>query len=179
MLNSSRNWLRRRRGLFAGPKAMLAYLSRYTHRVAISNRRLIALNQRSVTFKVKDYRIDGPGRYTTMTLDVGEFIRRFLSHVLPKGFHRIRKLSLFFNNFAGSSAGKSHSFPQMSSPGGERGTRPIGLTIRDKLRPRPCASPYRRCGITSRRARVAGVGGSGDQWVLCRPAQMRKAGKKT
>jgi hypothetical protein len=63
---------------------VLAYLSRYTHRVAISNRRLIALNERSITFKVKDYRIEGPGRYTTMTLDVGEFIRRFLSHVLPR-----------------------------------------------------------------------------------------------
>jgi hypothetical protein len=80
---------------FAGPKAVLAYLSRYTHRVAISNRRLIALNERRVTFKVKDYRIDGPARYTTMTLDVGEFIRRFLIHVLPKGFHRIRHYGLF------------------------------------------------------------------------------------
>jgi hypothetical protein len=80
---------------FAGPKAVLAYLSRYTHRVAISNRRLIALDDRRVTFKVKDYRIKGPGRYTTMTLDVGEFIRRFLIHVLPKGFHRIRHYGLF------------------------------------------------------------------------------------
>jgi len=80
---------------FAGPKAVLAYLSRYTHRVAISNRRLIALDTRRVTFKVKDYRIEGPGRYTTMTLDVDEFIRRFLIHVLPKGFHRIRYYGLF------------------------------------------------------------------------------------
>jgi hypothetical protein len=79
---------------FAGPKAVLAYLSRYTHRVAISNRRLIALNDRRVTFKVKDYRIKGLGRYTTMTLDVSEFIRRFLIHVLPKGFHRIRHYGL-------------------------------------------------------------------------------------
>jgi Putative transposase len=79
---------------FAGPKAVLAYLSRYTHRVAISNRRLIALHEQSVTFKVKDYRIEGPGRYTTMTLDIGEFIRRFLTHVLPKGFHRIRHYGL-------------------------------------------------------------------------------------
>ncbi|MFA5901623.1 MAG: IS91 family transposase, partial [Hyphomicrobium sp.] len=63
---------------FAGPKAMLVYLSRYTHRVAISNRRLIAADGRSVTFKVKDYRAEGPGRYTTMTLDTHEFIRRFL-----------------------------------------------------------------------------------------------------
>jgi len=75
---------------FAGPKAVLAYLSRYTHRVAISNRRLIAADANNVTFKVKDYRVEGPGRYATMTLDVAEFIRRFLLHVLPKGFHRIR-----------------------------------------------------------------------------------------
>jgi hypothetical protein len=79
---------------FAGPKAVLAYLSRYTHRVAISNRRLIAADANSVTFKVKDYRIEGAGRYTTMTLDVSEFIRRFLLHVLPKGFHRIRHYGL-------------------------------------------------------------------------------------
>jgi hypothetical protein len=80
---------------FAGPKAVLAYLSRYTHRVAISNRRLIALTERRVTFKVKNYRIEGPSRYTTMTIDVSEFIRRFLIHVLPKGFHRIRHYGLF------------------------------------------------------------------------------------
>jgi hypothetical protein len=80
---------------FAGPKAVLAYLSRYTHRVAISNRRLIAVDEGSVTFKVKDYRIKGPGRYTTMTLAVDEFIRRFLLHVLPTGFHRIRHYGLF------------------------------------------------------------------------------------
>jgi len=79
---------------FAGPKAVLAYLSRYTHRVAISNCRLIALDERSVTFQLKDYRIEGPGRYTTMTLGIGEFIRRFLTHVLPKGFHRIRHYGL-------------------------------------------------------------------------------------
>src|ERR1700724_2662451 len=69
-------------------------LSRYTHRVAISNRRMIAADTNTVTFKVKDYRIDGPGRYTTMTLDAHEFIRRFLIHVLPKGFHRIRHYGL-------------------------------------------------------------------------------------
>ena len=75
---------------FAGPKAVLAYLARYTHRVAISNSCLIAADADSITFKVKDYRVEGPSRYTTMTLEVGEFIRRFLIHVLPKGFHRIR-----------------------------------------------------------------------------------------
>lgn len=79
---------------FAGPRQVLAYLSRYTHRVAISNRRLISADERSVTFKVKDYRIEGAGRYKTMTLDIAEFIRRFLLHVLPKGFHRIRHYGL-------------------------------------------------------------------------------------
>jgi hypothetical protein len=79
---------------FAGPKAVLAYLSRYTHRVAISNNRLIAADATSVTFKVKDYRVEGPGRYTTITLGPHEFIRRFLLHVLPKGFHRIRHYGL-------------------------------------------------------------------------------------
>src|SRR5450631_133756 len=92
---SKKRWFVYAKRPFAGPKAVLAYLTRYTHRVAISNRRLIAVDQHSVTFKVKDYRIEGPGRYTTMTLGVDEFIRRFLIHVLPKGFHRIRHYGLF------------------------------------------------------------------------------------
>jgi Putative transposase/Transposase zinc-binding domain len=79
---------------FAGPKAVLAYLSRYTHRVAISNGRLIGADENGITFRVKDYRIDGPDRYKTMTLAPGEFIRRFMLHVLPKGFHRIRHYGL-------------------------------------------------------------------------------------
>jgi hypothetical protein len=82
---------------FAGPEAVLAYLSRYTHRVAISNSRLIRADADSVTFRVKDYRIDGPGRYRTMILKPHEFIRRFLIHVLPKGQHRIRHYGLFAN----------------------------------------------------------------------------------
>ena len=80
---------------FAGPQAVLAYLSRYTHRVAISNSRLIALDEAGVTFKWKDYRIKGRDRLKTMTLDAAEFIRRFLLHVLPSGFHRIRHYGLF------------------------------------------------------------------------------------
>jgi Putative transposase/Transposase zinc-binding domain len=82
---------------FGGPKAVLAYLARYTHRVAISNSRLIALDDNGVTFKWKDYRIEGPDRYKVMTLTTHEFIRRFLSHVLPSGFHRIRHYGLFAN----------------------------------------------------------------------------------
>jgi hypothetical protein len=79
---------------FAGPEQVLAYLSRYTHRVAISNSRLIAANATGVTFSYKDYRIKGPARSKTMTLEPGEFIRRFLIHVLPNGFHRIRHYGL-------------------------------------------------------------------------------------
>ena len=79
---------------FAGPEQVLAYLSRYTHRVAISNSRLIAADATGITFSYKDYRIEGPGRYKTMTLKPDEFIRRFLMHVLPNGFHRIRHCGL-------------------------------------------------------------------------------------
>ncbi len=83
---------------FAGPEAVLAYLSRYTHRVAISNSRLIACDEQAVTFKWKDYRAKRCDRYKTMTLAIPEFIRRFLIHVLPSGFHRIRHYGLFANH---------------------------------------------------------------------------------
>ena len=82
---------------FAGPEAVLAYLSRYTHRVAISNRRLIAFDEHGVTFRCKDYREKGRTRYKSMTLSAAEFMRRFLLHVLPKGFHRIRHYGLLAN----------------------------------------------------------------------------------
>jgi hypothetical protein len=82
---------------FAGPEAVLAYLSRYTHRVAISNQRLVALDNNGVTFRWKDYRAKGRTRYKRMTLATDEFIRRFLLHVLPAGFHRIRHYGLFAN----------------------------------------------------------------------------------
>ncbi len=82
---------------FAGPKAVLAYLSRYTHRVAISNRRLVSLDDQGVTFRWKDYRAKGRTRHKTMTLAADEFMRRFLLHVLPGGFHRIRHYGLIAN----------------------------------------------------------------------------------
>jgi hypothetical protein len=82
---------------FAGPAAVLAYLSRYTHRVAISNRRLVAFDERGVSFRWKDYRTKGKTRYKTMTLSANEFMRRFLLHVLPGGFHRIRHYGLLAN----------------------------------------------------------------------------------
>ena len=89
-----KNWVVYAKPPFAGPAAVLAYLSRYTHRVAISNRRLISLDESGVTFRYKDYRRVGAERYRTMTLGADEFIRRFLLHVLPKGFHRIRHYGL-------------------------------------------------------------------------------------
>ncbi|GER20784.1 hypothetical protein VCH24_58260 [Variovorax boronicumulans] len=82
---------------FAGPEAVLAYLSRYTHRVAISNSRLVAMDEQGVTFRWKDYRAKGHTRRKTMTLDADEFMRRFLLHVLPGGFHRIRHYGLLAN----------------------------------------------------------------------------------
>ena len=82
---------------FAGPASVLEYLSRYTHRVAISNRRLIALDERGVSFRWKDYRAKGRTRYKTMTLSANEFMRRFLLHVLPPGFHRIRHYGVLAN----------------------------------------------------------------------------------
>ena len=89
-----KNWFVYAKPPFAGPEAVLAYLARYTHRVAIANSRLVALDERGVTFRYKDYRRNGRARYRTMTLAAGEFIRRFLLHVLPKGFHRIRHYGL-------------------------------------------------------------------------------------
>jgi len=83
---------------FAGPAAVLAYLSRYTHRVAISNSRLVAMGEQGVTFRWKDYRDKGKTRHKTMTLEPEEFMRRFLLHVLPSGFHRIRHYGLLANN---------------------------------------------------------------------------------
>ncbi len=90
----NRKWVVYCKRPFGGPKEVLRYLARYTHRVAISNRRLIACDDNGVTFKWKDYRIEGPARYKVMTLPTHEFIRRFLMHVLPAGFHRIRYYGL-------------------------------------------------------------------------------------
>ena len=82
---------------FAGAGAVLDYLGRYTHRVAISNQRLLSLDERGVTFRCKDYRVTATTRHKTMTLGDHEFIRRFLLHVLPGGFHRIRHYGLLAN----------------------------------------------------------------------------------
>jgi hypothetical protein len=88
------NWFVYAKPPFGGPRAVLAYLSRYTHRVAISNSRLLSCDGASVAFRYKDYRADGLARQKVMRLATEEFIRRFLMHVLPSGFHRIRHYGL-------------------------------------------------------------------------------------
>ncbi len=89
-----KNWVVYAKPPFAGPKAVLAYLARYTHRVAISNSRLLRFDETGVTLRYKNYRLDGADRQQSMTISADEFIRRFLLHVLPKGFHRIRHYGL-------------------------------------------------------------------------------------
>jgi hypothetical protein len=111
---------------FAGPGAVLAYLSRYTHRVALSNRRLIAADGHRVTFRYKDYRRDGSDRFKTMTLSPHEFIRRFLIHVLPKGFHRIRHYGLF------ASAERQHNIAQARQLLGVPAPEPQVEDVEDK-----------------------------------------------
>ena len=123
---------------FAGPKAVLAYLVRYTHRVAISNRRLIALDERSVTFKVKDYRIEGPGRYRTMTLDVAEFIRRFLIHVLPKGFNRIRHYGLFASGHRADTIARARKLLGLAAPVAEETVETDPAAAQALAHPCPC-----------------------------------------
>ena len=108
-------WVTYAKRPFGGPEPVLAYLSRYTHRIAISNRRLVAWDDTGVTFKWKDYRLQGPDRYKTMTLAVGEFIRRFLMHVLPKRFHRIRHYGLFANGARAENIARARELLKMAA----------------------------------------------------------------
>jgi len=123
---------------FGGPQAVLAYLSRYTHRVAISNRRLIAVDETGVTFKYKDYRIEGHERYKTMTLATGEFIRRFLMHVLPKGFHRIRHYGLFANGNRAENIARARELLAMPAPHRQPETTAPSELDEPCVLPRPC-----------------------------------------
>jgi len=125
---------------FAGPEPVLRYLARYTHRVAISNRRLVAADDGGVAFRWKDYRRDQPNRWQTMTLHPFEFIRRFLMHVLPKGFHRIRHYGLFANGNRAANIARLRellSVPPVVEHADEQATS-------DDQRQLPCPCP--RCG---------------------------------
>jgi hypothetical protein len=123
---------------FGGPEAVLAYLSRYTHRVAISNSRLIASDGNSVTFKWKDYRAEGRERQKIMTLAAHEFIRRFLIHVLPSGFHRIRHYGLFANSSRLDNITRARQLLAVPMPQNQRADAPDG----NEPQTHPC--PY--CG---------------------------------
>lgn len=127
---------------FAGPSQVLRYLSRYTHRVAISNRRLVSADDGGIAFRWKDYRITGPDRWKTMTLPPHEFIRRFLLHVLPKGFHRIRHYGLLANTNRAESIAKARQLlgaaPRVVEPEEQKAGAP------DEPRVLPCPCP--RCG---------------------------------
>jgi hypothetical protein len=101
---------------FAGPASVLAYLARYTHRVAISNSRLVSMDHTAVTFRWKDYRAAGQARRKLMTLAPGEFIRRFLIHVLPTGFHRIRHYGLFANAARAANLARARALLQAHPP---------------------------------------------------------------
>ena len=101
---------------FGGPDAVLAYLSRYTHRIAIANSRLVAFDGERVTFKWKDYRAKGEARYKLMTLGADEFIRRFLIHVLPDGFHRIRHYGLFANGRRAENIARARQLLNVPAP---------------------------------------------------------------
>ena len=110
---------------FSGPAAVLAYLSRYTHRVAISNHRLIAINETGITFRYKDYRRDSAERQRTMTLGPDEFIRRFLLHVLPKGFHRIRYYGLLASAARKANVARARKLLSTPAPKDNEDTAPL------------------------------------------------------
>lgn len=122
---------------FGGPEAVLAYLSRYTHRVAISNNRLISADAETVAFYWKDYRIKTGGRQKVMRLATDEFIRRFLIHVLPDGFHRIRHYGLLGSATRKANIAKIRNLLGAALPDAAPKTEaePIPLTLRE---PCPC-----------------------------------------
>lgn len=123
---------------FAGPQAVLAYLSRYTHRVAISNRRLIAFDETGVTFRYKDYRRDGPERQRVMTLATDAFIQRFLLHVLPRGFHRIRHYGLLAGSARRASLALARQLLEVApEPANDTSDEPV-----DHRPPCPCCGGH-------------------------------------
>jgi len=123
---------------FGGPEQVLRYLSRYTHRVAISNRRLVAADDDGVSFRWKDYKIEGPDRWKTMTLHSHEFIRRFLLHVLPKGFRRIRHYGLFANGKRAEAIAKARELLAVAPPPKPEPAKPAADEPRVLPTPCPC-----------------------------------------
>jgi hypothetical protein len=132
---------------FGGPEAVLAYLSRYTHRVAIGNSRLIAFSDAGVTFKWKDYRAKEQQRAKVMTLAVDEFIRRFLIHVLPSGFHRIRHYGLFANGGRAENIARARQLLHVAEPHiAEPPRQPGDIGCADDCELQPSSYPCPCCG---------------------------------
>ena len=127
---------------FAGPEQVLRYLSRYTHRVAISNRRLVSVDDNGIAFRWKDYRIDGPDRWKTMKLTAHEFIRRFLMHVLPKGFHRIRHYGLFASSNRAANIARARQLLAAAPRVVELDDNNVATPDEPRVLPCPCP----RCG---------------------------------
>ena len=127
---------------FGGPEAVLAYLSRYTHRVAISNRRLIAFDATRVSFKWKDYRAEGCDRFKVMRLATHEFIRRFLMHVLPRGLHRIRHYGLLANGSRAENVAKARALLNLA----KSDAIPDDPATVDQVEPPMLARPCPCCG---------------------------------
>ena len=127
---------------FGGPQAVLAYLSRYTHRVAIANSRLIACDRTGVTFRWKDYRADGRDRQKVMTLATAEFIRRFLIHVLPQGFHRIRHYGLFASGTRADNIARARRLLDVPAAQPEAGD----TNCAEANEPKPLSHPCPCCG---------------------------------
>ena len=133
-----KNWFVYAKPPFAGPEAVLAYLARYTHRVAISNSRLVALDERGVSFRYKDYRHNGQARYRTMTLAPDEFIRRFLLHILPKGFHRIRHYGLLASGNRTANLARMRELLGMPAPAVKAGPGDEPATLEAHAQSCPC-----------------------------------------
>jgi hypothetical protein len=123
---------------FGGPEAVLAYLSRYTHRVAIATSRLVALDDAGVTFRWKDYRAKGRERFKLMTLAVDEFIGRFLLHVLPDGFHRIRHYGLFANGGRAENIARARQLLKVPAPEANTDEPGSGDDGAPQIAPCPC-----------------------------------------
>src|SRR5215212_5802414 len=155
-----REWVVYAKAPFAGPKQVLGYLARYTHRIAISNRRLVALDENGqVSFRWKDYRASGRTKPKVMRLPAGEFMRRFLLHVLPDGFHRIRHYGLLANGHRAAMLARCREVldvppAPVEADGGENDGKPRGARAEAPACP-CCGGPMRIIerfeGPTSRR----------------------------
>jgi hypothetical protein len=145
---------------FAGPEHVLRYLSRYTHRVAISNRRLVAADDGGIAFRWKDYRADHAVRWKTMTLHPHEFIRRFLIHVLPKGFHRIRHYGLFANGNRKATIARARQLLGVAMAETAKTVEPATSGIADDAE-QPCAAP-RPCPCCGSRMLIIEVFARGE-----------------